>query len=182
MVNDAVDQVQRPTEKDQPRFSRQEYASFIGQIQLRTVWLEHAKISNYHGPHAPRQATFPFDSHATWTTIDGGFRVLHVYEARVQSRDDVLAEIEVVFGLDFESEQLMSAEIFSVFEDVNLPVNTWPFLREFVSTTTGRMGWVPFTIPALKRGVKRRAPSTNTRAQRPPQPRAKPPVGGTEQG
>ena len=47
----------------------------------------------------------------------------------------------------------MTEGIFAVFQDVNLPVNTWPYLREFLAATTGRMNWITFTLPALKRGA-----------------------------
>ena len=135
------------------RLSPQEYGAFIGQIELRSIWLKHAKVANLHGSQTPRQAIFHINSHADWETIGGGFRVMHVYEVRAEAKDGVLANLEVAFAVDFDSEQPMTDEIFEIFEDVNLPVNTWPFLREFVLTTTGRMGWMPFTLPVLKKGV-----------------------------
>jgi hypothetical protein len=47
----------------------------------------------------------------------------------------------------------MTERIFAVFQTANLPVNIWPYLRELVASITGRMGWLPITLPTLKRGV-----------------------------
>src|SRR3712207_6224097 len=93
------------------------------------------------------------ESSATFTQGEDEFRVLQSYGLSVLA-DEPLAEIEVTFGLRFRSKQPMTEVFFEVFEEVNLPVNTWPYLREFVSSTLGRMGWQPITLPALKRGTE----------------------------
>lgn len=157
------------------RISPRDYAAFIGQIQLKDVWLQKARVVNFHGPRAPEESTLGFRSEAEWHSRDGGFTILHHYSVKLESAEDTLAEIDATFGLDFDSRQPITPEIFEIFEDVNLGVNTWPFLREFVSTTMGRMGWTPFTLPALKRGVQesarpaqRRHPSTGRTRRKPP--------------
>jgi hypothetical protein len=150
-----------------PAISPQEYAQFIGQIELSTIWLHDVRVANYHGPQTPDQATFHFASEARWELRPTGFRVFHQYKVLVEATEDQLAEMDVTFGLDFTSQEPMTDQIFAIFEDVNLPVNTWPFLREFVSTTLGRMGWVSFTLPTFKRGVSgagRPTKATRTRA------------------
>ena len=67
--------------------------------------------------------------------------------------------LEVVFpdktleAVEFESDMPMTDEIFEVFQERNLPVNTWPYLRAFVSDSVSRMGWPPVTMPAFKIGT-----------------------------
>lgn len=139
--------------KAPPAISRESYAAFIGQIELQDIWLDGAEVVNRHGPQTPGQATFRFSSDARWEARPAGFRIFHRYNIRAEAVDELIAEMHVTFGLEFASKEPMTDELFFIFEDVNLPVNTWPFLREFVSTTTGRMGWIPFTLPALKQGV-----------------------------
>jgi hypothetical protein len=149
------------------RISPDDYGAFIGQIWLQTIWLQDATLSNKHGPQTPEEATVGFTSRAKWSDREGGFQVLHTYVVGVESAEQELAHIQVTFGLDFDSQQPMTQEIFEIFEDVNLSVNTWPFLREFVHTSLGRMGWSPFTLPALKRGVRDpRRPARKSQASR----------------
>jgi hypothetical protein len=102
----------------------------------------------------PRQGVFHVESGARMDDRPGGFRILHSFRIRLADGDQQLADVDVTFGLDFDSEQPMTTEILGVFREVNLPVNTWPYVREYLSATLGRMTWVPFTLPALKRGTE----------------------------
>lgn len=130
-----------------------EYASFIAQIELEAIWLHAARVSNLHGPKPPNLALVGLEERARWEQRADGFRAFQSYEARIEADNALLAEIDVTFGLDFKSAEPMTEGIFAVFQEVNLPVNTWSYLREFLATTTGRMNWITFTLPALKRGT-----------------------------
>lgn len=156
-----------------PRIPREEYAAFINQIELTRIWLQEAQVINHHGPQTPRKATFSFSSDVGWEVHPLGFRAFDRAKVVLKSSDAVYAEFEVTFGLEFASAEPMTDQIFDIFGEINLPVNTWPYLREFISTTLGRMGWAPFTLPALKRGTgaaKRRA------TRRSPRKSAEPPT------
>ncbi len=162
------------TDSTEPGVSREEYAAFISQIELIDIWLMKATITNHRGPQTPDRATFHFHSNAEWESTERGFRVSHHYTVGIETSDAVLANLEVSFGLDFTSKIVLTEPFFVIFQDVNLSVNTWPYLREFVSTTMGRMGWSSFTIPALKQGIKRakrptKAISTRSPRRRKPQ-------------
>jgi hypothetical protein len=160
-----------------PAISREEYADFIGQIELMDLWLHEASVVNSYGPQTPDQANFRFALDAKWEIQDSGFRIFHHYVVLIEAVDSPLAELNVTFGVDFSSTISLTDDIFAIFAEVNLPVNTWPFLREFVSTTMGRMGWIPFTIPALKQGVrraKRPTQATRTRGAQARRPRQTP--------
>ncbi len=134
-----------------------QYAEFIGQVDLEALWVKDARITNRHGSHTPTHATIHIDEGREWEPIESGFIATHRYDIRFDAPDDdVPAEVSVTFGVRFMSEQSMTDGIFEVFQDVNLPVNTWPYLREFVANALGRMGWESFTLPALKRRAKRR--------------------------
>jgi hypothetical protein len=86
--------------------------------------------------------------------VEDGFVAFHAYDVAIKVTDSKVANISVTFGLEFISEQAMSEELFTVFQDVNLPVNTWPYLRSFLADGLGRMGWRPLTLPAFKTGIQ----------------------------
>lgn len=149
------------------------YSSFIGQIELLDVWLIGAHIENRHGRRAPvRSGVAVTSPEPTWEEVIDGFDVRFPYVVQFTDGGELHAELKVTFGLHFSSGQPMTDGLFRVFKAVNLPVNTWPFLREFVSTTLGRMGWEPFTLPALKVGIpeendaEEERPAASTRRQR----------------
>ena len=156
---------QRTPAKRAHPFDPQEYAAFIRQIELVHVWLDEANLANHHGPNAPEHAAVQIESSTSYESWEAGFQAIQSYEVQMVEGEKVLADIEVRFGLRFTSKEEMTEERFAVFREVNLPVNTWPYLREFVSTTLGRMGWQPITLPTLKRGTDppRRAAKEQTR-------------------
>jgi len=146
-----------------------EYAKFIDQIELVDIWLRSATITNDQGPDSPSDASLALRNHAEYELSDGdfeGFDVAQTYEARFEKGERLLASVDVTFGLRFRSKQPMTDTIFRLFNEVNLPVNTWPYFREFLSATLGRMGWMPFTLPAIKRGTRR---ATRQRRSKPAQ-------------
>ncbi len=132
-----------------------EYAEFVGQIDLLDVWLVEAHVVNRYGARTPSRAALAITttSDPSWTSTSDGFDVCFPYSVRFEEGSAVHAEVAVTFGLHYESMVPMTNALFEVFREVNVPVNTWPFLREFLATSLGRMGWQPFTLPALKQGM-----------------------------
>ena len=102
----------------------------------------------------PREASIDIGASARWESVDDGFVAFHAYDVRIEETDSKVANISITFGLEFKSEQTMSEGLFTVFQDVNLPVNTWPYLRAFLADVLGRMGWPPLTLPAFKTGTQ----------------------------
>lgn len=142
--------VKNTAEKLDPK----DYAAFIAQIELQTIWLKDALVENEHGPETPERGVIRIEEETEWQPLPAGFRAFHRYRVRMEAGSESLLTIAVTYAVDFFSEETMTDEIFAVFQRVNLPVNTWPYLREYVATMMGRMDWMPFTLPALKRGTR----------------------------
>jgi len=132
----------------------EQYAAFIQQLELESIWLAEASVRNDVGPDMPDEARIVFEPlEAEFAATEGGFECYHEYGLQIHSDVSPVAEIKATLGVRFRSEQPMTAQLFEPFKEVNLPVNTWPFFREFVHSTLGRFGWVPFTLPAFKVGA-----------------------------
>lgn len=150
---------------------RNAYAAFISQIELLSIWLKSASVENFHGPALPEDLSITVDGVNEWEQRPDGFRAFQHYRIRLSKQDDaLLAEIKTTFGADYSSEFPMTDELFATFGDVNLPLNTWPYLREYASATVSRLGWSPITLPTLKAGTNVVQPTPATEA---PQPRPK---------
>ncbi len=156
-----------------PPVSRDEYAAFISSIEIVAIWLVEARIANYLGPRAPDKATARVVMDATLDEAAGGFRCHHSYNLNIEAEDSPAAEISVTFGVQYRSAGPPNSRIFDIFKIQNLPVNTWPYLREFVANAMGRMNWQTLTLPALKRGAPRppEPAATTTAATEAPRPR-----------
>jgi hypothetical protein len=159
-------------DKDLP-IDPQVYAAFIGQIELRKLWLSDASVTNPHGamPADPSGVSVgvAISESSRWESSSGGFHAFHTYELQLSGDGDhQFPKITVTFGIEFASQEAMTDETFSIFSRVNLPINTWPFLREFFYSTLGRMGWVPITLPALKVGAEDKlSPAENAKPELP---------------
>lgn len=53
-------------------------------------------------------------------------------------------------GLRYKSELHPDEGFLEVFSNVNLKVNSWPYLRECVQQTITRFGRTPLVLPVLK--------------------------------
>ncbi len=146
----------------------EEYNAFIQQIELQSVWLASAKIDNAIGAEAPDRTDVTVNRVSSWEAGRDGFMALDSYTVVLGAPGDPAATIEVTFGLDYRSEIEMTDALFEPFKQFNLPLNAWPYAREFVANATARMNWIPFTLPALRLGAisepaaERESPSVET--------------------
>ena len=61
----------------------------------------------------------------------------------------------------------MTDEIFAIYRDANLSLNTWPYLRSYLSDTLGLMHWSPFTLPVVKMGSPQQAKPSEASRDKP---------------
>ena len=152
--------------------SPEEYDSFISQIELQDIWLKKGRMESWRGVESLEKTSVEVEQEAYWEPASDGFHSFHRYTIGVQTERERLAELDVTFELAFSSEQTMTNGIFSIFQEVNLPVNTWPYLRNFLADALSRMGWPPLTLPTLKTGPTTlgEAPPSRPRRRRNPVP------------
>ena len=59
-----------------------------------------------------------------------------------------LIDIKASLLVEYSSNQEISEGIFEIFREINVPVNTWPYFREFVHNCLVRMGYPRLVLPA----------------------------------
>lgn len=146
-----------PNPIESPRIDPAAYAEFIRQIELEDIWLKAASIENLHGPSLPEPGPVKIvEGESSWEPTPRGFYAYRNYKLKLSDeRGREVANFDVTFGAEYKSDQPMTDDIFGVFSDINLPINLWPFFREFIYSAVGRMGWFPITLPAVKVGTPR---------------------------
>ncbi len=139
-------------EEDVPSsVSPSEYGKFIGQIELLSIWLARAEVENRAGPEPPARGKFSIEDDSTWAPQPGvGFVVNDRYTVELHGETSLAMSVKAEYAVLYRSSTPLTDELFQVFKRVNLPLNVWPYLREYVSSTMGRFGWPPFTLPAFK--------------------------------
>ncbi len=156
-----------------------EYGRFIQQLELRSIWLASASVANRIGPSRPAYTKISLNETADWENWQGGFRALITFSVNIHATEEPAtketpvegtpsAEIKVTFGADYASAIPMTQDVFKLFGGSSLHLNTWPYLREYVSNTTARMNWSDFVAPLYKvgEGTKPEPSSAKQRSSR----------------
>ncbi len=127
------------------------YNAFIEKLELVNLRLVDATVqANIPKPSGELEAKL--SDEYSFVLTEEGFEAYAAYKLFFYREDQLLARLEATFGLMYIS-QATPEEIeqnFELFKQASLPLNAWPFAREFIYNMLGRMGWPPFTLPLLK--------------------------------
>ena len=79
-------------------------------------------------------------------------KILHNYNLKIKNHKNKknILQINLSFELVFSSKETFTQEFFDVYKEDSLPINTWPYFREFVSSLIQRMNFPPLTLPLFK--------------------------------
>ncbi len=137
---------------EKKKLSREEYNSIINGMELQELFL--IKGNFYlNSEHLAEKSSVNINTSAVLEKIDEEKSiVIHKYELKVSDKDSKknLLKINANYKLVFFTEKKFSEEFFEVFKNANLPINTWPYFREYVNNITFRMNLPPLTLPLFK--------------------------------
>ncbi|WP_297859732.1 hypothetical protein [Meiothermus sp.] len=136
-------------------------------LELRRVRLIEASVQALEASPNPLRSQVGLEESYSYRPEEDGFEAVGQFRLVVVDQDSQAEQgsIEVSFGFWYSSKLQPESEgfagYFEVFKEINLPINMWPFVREFIYNTTARMDWPPFTLPLRKQAPEshRKAPS-----------------------
>ena len=128
------------------------YNTFISGIELEGIRVTSAEVL---APTTPGERQVRPDVRleaAGYKNADSAIRVSHrlTFTGYFVEGGEEAVRVSVSLEARYGSKTLMTDAIFAEFERVNLPLNTWPYFREFLQSTLTRAGWPPFVLPAFK--------------------------------
>lgn len=134
-----------------------DYAAFIEGIELKDVRLLSLRADIKDNCAGPASCLIATTAKASYEVQESGFTASHSYIVTIKHPEtkSVVARLAAVFAVSFVSKVPIDDNIFSVFESRNLPVNTWPYLRELAHNTFARMNLHQVVAPTFKSGVSR---------------------------
>lgn len=137
-----------------PAISPEEYGKVIRGLELRSISLLECDVKS--DPETSKIAfaelgKIPVDTseNASFAVIDGTVNVTHSYLLQSRYKRKNILAVKANYLLTFASSEEFSPEFFEVFQQIALPMFTWPYFREFVASMTGRMD-----LPELQLGLK----------------------------
>jgi preprotein translocase subunit SecB len=84
---------------------------------------------------------------------DNVVRVFQEYQLKIadkQNKTDEFVSIEVTYLMDFQTGGPIDDEIFELFSQSTVLIDSWPYFREIVQNTLIRMGLAPVIIPPIQ--------------------------------
>ncbi len=84
---------------------------------------------------------------------DNFIRVFQDFTLKIANKnnaEDVFVSIEVSYLMDFQVGGPIDDEVFEIFAQSTVLVDSWPYFRELVQNTLIRMGLAPVIIPPIQ--------------------------------
>jgi hypothetical protein len=127
------------------------YNAFVKQVQIKDIRLAAAKVDSPDCSYFPAAADVRSRLDSRYENVDKGFRCYTRYNVVIKDNETktVRARISVTFCVSYASKIPMDDKLFDIFKMVNLPLNTWPYFREFTHSAVTRMGWPPLIAPTF---------------------------------
>lgn len=132
------------------------------QVQILSVrLLDTSAEQKAAGADDPGKVQTGFEVEATFDQAASRLRVLPRFTlAAVRpdgAADEWFLRIQAKFELvyDVDSSRGLSDAHYGAFAESNGVFNVWPYWREYVQSTTVRMGFPPLTLPVFRLGITR---------------------------
>jgi hypothetical protein len=135
------------------------YGKFIQGLEIQQVLLVRSSIERFGFPSADTTLSFELTGAAAELTRfddNSGFvaRLPYttdlVFHGSPENEPVRFATISVTFEAIYSTEIPITDAIFETFKDYNLRLNLWSYVREFIQSTTLRMGFPGLVLPHLK--------------------------------
>lgn len=129
--------------------SSKDYNDFITQIEIADLRIVSAQVKTLDYSYFPSSPKVNWRMSASYEKAEEQFSIDHRYNVTIseKGKKGTKARISVTFRVVYSSKIPISDDLFEIFEARNLPLNTWPYFREFIHNTTLRMGWAPLIAP-----------------------------------
>lgn len=137
--------------KTRQRVTPEVYNTFIAGVDLVSVRLAGAEINAASTPER-RQLLPTVEQTARFTHENEHVVVVHelTFAGSYEEEDEPAVFIRADFEVRYSTPERMTDQIFAEFRRRNLPLNTWPYFREFVHAVLARTGWPVFVLPVYK--------------------------------
>jgi hypothetical protein len=140
------------TTEKKAKLNPADYARFIQQVELVDVRLVAIRAEVKALPEKQVLYTTTCTGGAIFEMREGFFTAFTTYKLRIVDPETkkLIANVSETFAAEYRSQLPMTDEIFTVFSQVNLSLNVWPYLRELTHNTLARMNMPRMVAPTLK--------------------------------
>ncbi len=140
------------SEKEKRLSDTKVYMKILVGLQLKSLSVQKGKFSSSKENFIPNSEVDIRDTAQFKIESKNSIKMIHNYKLKIEnskSKKNIL-QIDLAFELVFSSKETFTQEFFDVYKEDSLPLNTWPYFREFVSSIIQRMNFPPLTLPLFK--------------------------------
>ena len=130
------------------------YSEFIGGLQIVDVRFREAsfrfsaKLRNMEKP-PPLSMSIKAKHNALGAKAFEAVQTFKL-EGRIKPKTPLLVKIKCELVAVYHASVEVTPDLFDIFKDSTLILNTWPYMREFVQSCTLRAGLPPLVLPLAK--------------------------------
>lgn len=137
------------------RMELKKYHSILNKIELKEIYLESCSAEiNRENIEQQRNLEVIIKDKASYEQLKNRLKISHKYflTAKLpETGKDFAIKTTAKFCLMFATQTTIEKDFFDTFQEINLPLNSWPYFREFVQNITQRMNIPPLTLPFVRR-------------------------------
>jgi len=130
------------------------YAQILNGIKLSRLYLESCSVKQKRENLIKQKGIIvSVLDKVSYEQHENILHVTHKYYLTAKKPEmgkDFAIKISTIYCLDYDSEYQVEEDFFEVFKHINLPVNSWPYFREFVQSMTQRLNIPPLTLPLIR--------------------------------
>lgn len=147
------------SEDQQP--SPEEYGTFVKGLELTRVRVVQSHVEAPYPVSDASAVSIELEKETQFRVHEEieSFEALSQFDFTFDEEgvEDPVGTISVTYSFLYESDMVGGDEpldpYFEIFGEVSLPVNVWPFVREYVHNTTSRIDWPKLDLPLVKPGL-----------------------------
>lgn len=136
-----------------PRISPEDYHEALDHVQLTSITMDACSIK-VNREKADGDMSINIKDSASYSIEDEkNIVVASNYDlvATKTTKKESALKIMCTYKVVFSTEKPVTNDFMDVFMEINVPMNTWPYFREFVQNMVQRSGFPQLTLPLLKR-------------------------------
>ena len=134
----------------QEKLTAKDYREALVNIELRDVHLKELNCL-LHSRNVSSSANINFqDETSEIKIVEDKATVEHRYTVKVTSGEKDIFDVTATYILIYELKKTLPEEFFVIYKNISLPVHTYPFFRELVSSISTKMGLPNLIIPLRK--------------------------------
>lgn len=128
------------------------YKDFVKKVKLEEIYLRKASMEVFH-EKVPEKFAILNKISDDVKMVSGEpdyFQISHLFRYKMvdeKNQNVIIAEIKFELLLAYSSGNSINKDIFDVFKILNVPLNSWPYAREFIHNTLMRLGLPPTLLP-----------------------------------